>query len=173
MPELARELRALRSVSSAVVNLAYSDAAVRGARGGFGFVVPASEPCDLLALTWSSAKFDGRAPPGHHLVRAFTGGHGREPIAELPDADLVHRVRAELARWLGLRAEPVRVWTSRWPAGNPQYDVGHFERIQRIEALAASLPGLRLAGGAYRGVGVPDCIRNGAAAALALTADLA
>ncbi len=167
-PQLARELRALRSVSSAVVNLAYSDAALRGARGGFGFVVPASEPCDLLAVTWSSAKFDGRAPPGHHLVRAFTGGHGREAIAELPDSELVARVRRELGRWLALRAEPLRVWISRWRAGNPQYDVGHFERVQRIEALAAALPGLRLAGGAYRGVGVPDCIRSGAAAATAI-----
>jgi len=170
-PELVRELRALRAVSSAVVNFAYADGDLHGARTGFGIVVPASEPGDLLALTWSSAKFDGRAPPGFHLIRAFTGGPGREVIAECPTSELVDRVRGQLARLLNLHAPPRRVWTAAWPAANPQYDVGHLERVARIETLTARLPRLHLAGGAYRGVGVPDCIRSGTAVAAALAAE--
>ncbi|MCX7819293.1 MAG: protoporphyrinogen oxidase [Kiritimatiellae bacterium] len=164
-PPLAGELRALRSVSSAVVNLAYAHSALRTSAGAFGFVVPASEPSDLLALTWSSAKFNGRAPPGTHLLRAFTGGPGREHIAELPEPELLDRVHAELRRRLGLVAEPLQTWIARWPRANPQYEVGHLERIARIEAMLSKLPRLWLAGGAYRGVGVPDCIRSGRAAA--------
>lgn len=169
-PELACELRKLRSVSSAVVNIAYQDAALRSvARSGvFGFVVPASEPCQLLAMTWSSAKFHERAPPGCHLLRAFIGGPGREAAAELPSPQLIDLVRTELERWVGLRADPLHTWITQWPESNPQYDVGHFDRIAYIEALARRLQGLHLAGGAYRGVGVPDCIRSGAAAATAV-----
>lgn len=164
---LAAELQAIRHVSSATVSMAFDDNAVAECPdgGGFGFVALIGEPSPLMAFTWSSRKFDGRAPPGRHLVRAFVGGPGRERLALQPEADLVEMVRAEVTRLLRIRTEPSAVWVHRWPDANPQYDVGHLDRVDRIERLAADLPGLHFAGGAYRGVGIPDCIRQGRAVA--------
>lgn len=165
--DLARALREIRYVSSATVSLAYraEDAADCPDGGGFGFVVPRDEPAGLLAFTWSSRKFDGRAPDGRHLVRAFIGGSRHEELAGLPDDGMLDLVRNELARILRLRAEPLAVWISRWPKGNPQFDVGHLRRVDAMDRMTAEIPGLALAGGAYRGVGIPDCIKSAEAAA--------
>ncbi len=118
-----------------------------------------------MAGTFSSLKFDGRAPDGAVLVRAFVGRAGREAAVELPDAELLALVRAELASILGLRAEPLLTRIFRWPQGMPQYRVGHAALIGRVEAVVGELPGIELAGGYLHGIGIGDCIREGAAAA--------
>jgi len=165
-PELAGRLSRVRYVSSATVSFVYPQEAMGHVAegGGFGFVVPRRESCRLLAFTWSSRKFDYRAPMEYHVVRAFVGGSRHEELADLPDVDLVTLVREELADILGIDAPPVRHWIFRWPDGNPQFDVGHLDRVGEMEKLAAEVPGLHLAGSAYRGVGIPDCVKSAQAA---------
>jgi oxygen-dependent protoporphyrinogen oxidase len=159
-PALADGLRVIRYVSTATVSLGFRREDVPHPLDGFGFVVPASEPCDLLACTWTSTKFDHRAPDDAVLLRAFVGGPGREDVIEQDDAALIDMVRAELRRIMGIEAPPVVARTFRWRKANPQYDVGHLERVSALEALCP--PGLFLTGSAYRGVGIPDCARQGA-----------
>jgi oxygen-dependent protoporphyrinogen oxidase len=101
-------------------------------------------------------------------MRAFVGGARRPELAVLPDDTLVETVRGELARLLGITAAPVLVRVHRHPRAMPQYAVGHLARVASIETRAAALPGLALAGAAYRGVGLPDCVRSGEAAAEAV-----
>lgn len=162
-PDLAAELRQLRSVSTATVALGYRAADVPPRLDGYGVVVPRRERRAINACTLVSAKFAGRAPAGAALVRAFVGGARRPELLERDDAALVALVRADLADILGIRAAPRFVRVYRWPDAQPQYDVGHLNRVARIRALCP--PGLHLAGCAYEGVGIPDCIRQGRAAA--------
>lgn len=167
-PALAAELRAIRYVSVATVSLGYRRSEVDHPLRGSGFVVPRSEKRAITACTWSSSKFAGRAPPDHVLLRAFLGGSGNEQILDLDDAALVHTVRTDLRQILGIRAEPVLAGVFRWPRGIPQYDVGHLDRVAALAERCD--PGLFLAGSAYHGAGVPDCIataRRTAARALA------
>ena len=161
---LGRLLGEIEYASSATVTLAYRRADVPGARG-FGFVVPAVEHRALIACTYASRKFPGRAPEGHELVRAFVGGALRPDLLARDDAALVEVVRGELRALAGVTAAPELVRVHRHRLAMPQYVVGHLERVAAIEARAAALPALSLAGAAYRGVGVPDCVRSGAAAA--------
>ena len=112
-----------------------------------------------------SRKFPGRAPAGHELVRGFVGGALRPDIMALDDAALVETVRRELAELAGIRATPELVRVHRHPEAMPQYTVGHLDRIAAIESQVMQLPGLALAGAAYRGVGIPDCVRSGEMAA--------
>jgi oxygen-dependent protoporphyrinogen oxidase len=140
---------------------------------GFGFVVAARDKSRLMACTWTSTKFEGRAPHEHVLLRCFLGGPRNHALVDLPDAELVRLAREELRSIMGVKAQPVLARIYRWPQANPQYDVGHLERVGHIETLAADLPGLYLTGSAYRGVGIPDCIEQGQAAAQAVLAALA
>ncbi len=162
--DLGRLLRTIEYASSATVTLAYPSAAVPGPRG-FGFVVPAVERRALIACTWASRKFPGRAPEGHELVRAFVGGALRPDLLGRDDAALVEVVRDELRTLAGITAVPELSRVHRHRVAMPQYLVGHLERVAAIEARAAALPALALAGAAYRGVGVPDCVRSGEGAA--------
>jgi oxygen-dependent protoporphyrinogen oxidase len=131
-------------------------------------VVPRSEGRAVLAATFSSVKYPGRAPAGHVLIRCFLGGALNAEMLDEDDASLVTRARGELTDALGVVAEPVLVRVSRWPASMPQYRVGHLARVEAIERRANALAGLHLAGGAHRGVGIADCIRSGEAAAEAV-----
>ena len=146
------------------MTLAYPSAELPPLRG-FGFVVPAVERRTLIACTWASRKFPGRAPEGHELVRAFVGGALRPDLLARDDAALVEVARGELRALAGITAAPELVRVHRHRLAMPQYVVGHLERVATIEARAAALPALALAGAAYRGVGVPDCVRSGEAAA--------
>jgi oxygen-dependent protoporphyrinogen oxidase len=110
-------------------------------------------------------KFPGRAPEGHVLLRGFVGGALDEAVLELDDAALVVRVRDELRHAIGITAEPALARVFRWPKAMPQYHVGHLARVETIERRVAALHGLGLAGGAYRGVGIADCVRSGEVAA--------
>jgi oxygen-dependent protoporphyrinogen oxidase len=130
--------------------------------------VPRSEGKAVLAATFSSVKYPGRAPAGHVLIRCFLGGALNAAVLDDDDPSLVARARRELSEALGVSAEPVLVRVARWPASMPQYRVGHLARVDAIERRARALPGLHLAGGAYRGVGIADCVRSGEAAAEAV-----
>jgi oxygen-dependent protoporphyrinogen oxidase len=165
---LAGLLDAIEYASTGIVTLAYRTADLPPL-AGFGFVVPAATGSPLTACTYSSRKYAGRAPEGHDVVRAFVGGALRPHALEQGDDALVGGVRAALRTLAGITAEPlfVRVW--RHPRAMPQYAVGHLDRVAAMEGRAAAL-GLVLAGAAYRGVGVPDCVRSGEAAADAVLA---
>ena len=169
--DLGRLLAGIEYASSATVTFGFRTADVPGLRG-FGFVVPAVERRTLLACTYASRKFPGRAPEGHELLRSFVGGALRPDLARLDDDALLGAVRDELRALLGITATPLLVRVHRFPRAMPQYAVGHLERVAAIDARVAALPGLALAGGGYRGVGIPDCVRSGEAAADAVLASL-
>jgi oxygen-dependent protoporphyrinogen oxidase len=165
---IGQELRAIEYASSAAVSLAFPASAVAGRLPGFGFVVPAVEGRTLIACTFSSRKYAGRAPDDHELLRAYVGGARRPEMAEMPEAALIATVRDELRLLLGITAEPTLVRVHRHARAMPQYAVGHLDRVADIEGRVASVPGLAVAGAAYRGVGIPDCVRSGEAAAEAI-----
>jgi len=145
--------------------MSFPTSTVAGKVEGFGFVVPRVEGRDLLAATWTSLKWPHRAPPEQVLVRCYVGGVGREGILELEDRALIARVRSELAGLSGVTADPQFVAVNRWMKAMPQYSMGHLDRLKEIEAALSRYGGLVLTGAAYRGVGIPDCIRNGTLAA--------
>ncbi len=160
-PEAADLLAAIPYASTATVSLAYEATARTPAVRGFGFVVPRVEQRPLLAATWTSLKWPDRAPQGAFLIRCYLGGVGREGWLKADDATLVEMMRAELRAIVDLRAEPILAEVTRWDRGMPQYHVGHVERVERIERALRASPGLYAAGAAYRGLGIPDCIRDG------------
>ena len=164
-PPTATLLSEIPYASSATVSLGYRREDVPHPLDAFGFVVPRTEKRALLAATFSSVKYPGRAPAGHVLVRCFLGGALDPAMLERADDELVAQARAELSAALGLTAVPAltRLW--RHPAAMPQYRVGHATRIETIERRLGGLSGLFLAGAAYRGVGIADCVRSGEAAA--------
>jgi len=178
---LASTLREIPQVSTATVSLGLPRSALGRELRGMGFLVPRSEGGLVSACTFSSLKFPGRAPEGHVLLRAFVGGSGGFRPEALDDDALTERVRAELAEILdlapgvgpqparipgrGRSAEPVVTRVHRFVEANPQYRVGHAERVRVLEA--ALPPGLVLAGCGYHGLGIPDCIASGERAARA------
>ncbi|HXC53336.1 MAG TPA: protoporphyrinogen oxidase [Candidatus Limnocylindrales bacterium] len=164
-PELARSLNLIEYASSATVNLVYRRDAITHPLNGFGFVVPASEKRTLLACTFSSVKYPGRAPAGSVLLRAFVGGALFPEVYDMPDDRILAGVDRDLADLVGIHARPTETLVTRWPRSMPQYNVGHLERVARIEEEAGRFATLALAGAAYRGVGIPDCVRSGEAAA--------
>ncbi len=164
-PRLAAELAGIPYESSATINLAYKREHIPHPLDGFGFVVPFIEKRSLMACTFSSVKFAGRAPQGHALLRAFVGGALQPELFELSEAELLSRVRDDLRELLGIEQAPLFAEVSKWAQSMPQYHVGHLDRVKRIEERLASLPGLVLAGNAYTGLGIPDCIRSGESAA--------
>ncbi len=174
-PALADDLSAIPYSSSIVVNLVYDEAGLGRLPDGFGFLVPAAEGRSMLACTFAHRKFIGRTPPGKAVLRAFLGGIRQESLLGKSDETLISTVRRELGEILGSsivppELEPEYVQITRWPRAMAQYTVGHRERVERIVARAAALGGLQLAGNAYDGIGVPDCIRLGRKAARELIA---
>jgi oxygen-dependent protoporphyrinogen oxidase len=162
---LARELDAIEYTSSTTVNLVYPRDAVPHPLNGFGFVVPAVERRNLMACTFSSVKYEDRAPHDKVLLRAFLGGALAPDKFALDDAATLAAVKADLAELLGVTREPEQALISRYPRSMPQYHVGHLARVDRIEHRLRSHHGLALAGSAYRGTGIPDCVNSGNKAA--------
>ncbi|MFQ5857548.1 MAG: protoporphyrinogen oxidase [Anaerolineae bacterium] len=158
-PQLAAGLRQIRYVSTATISLGFCRSDFGHPLDGFGFVIPSSESRKIAACTWTSAKFDHRAPDDHVLLRTFVGGAHDEHLVDLDDDTMIQMVQDELADIMGVTAEPTVIEIFRWEKGNPQYDVGHLERVEALEAMCE--PGLFLAGSAYHGVGLPDCVRGG------------
>lgn len=151
--------------STATVNLAYRRADIPHPLDGFGFVVPFIEKRSLIACTFSSVKFAGRAPQDGALLRAFVGGALQPELAELEEVEMLARVCRDLRELLGIRSPPLFSEISKWRQSMPQYEIGHSARVNKIAERVAVLPGLALAGNAYSGVGIPDCIRSGETAA--------
>jgi oxygen-dependent protoporphyrinogen oxidase len=166
--QLASELDRISYASSATINLAYKREDIPHPLDGFGFVVPFIEKRSLIACTFSSVKFAGRAPAGHVLLRAFVGGALQPEMFDLSRDELLSRVRADLRDLLGIERAPLFAQVTKWERSMPQYHVGHLELVKRIAARVASLPSLALAGNAYTGLGIPDCIRSGETAAEAI-----
>ena len=163
--ELARMLSEISYSSSLTVSLIYKSSEFDGTRAGFGFLVPQKERRRLAACTFVGTKFPYRVPDDRILLRCFFGGAGDEAILRETDESLVTMAREELGRILGLKTSPVFHSISRWPRSMAQYNVGHPQRVQDIRNRAGLIPGLHLAGNAYEGIGIPDCIRTGRTAA--------
>ena len=160
-PQLAGKLNSIRYVSTATVSLGFRRADVIHPLDGFGFVVPRGERRRIFGCTWTSTKFDHRAPEQGVLLRCFVGGAGREELVALSDDELLGLVRGDLRAIMGIDAQPIITRIFRWHRSNPQYDVGHPDRVRAIYALCAARPGLFLTGSAFEGVGIPDCVRHG------------
>jgi len=157
-PKAALGLRQIRYVSTGTISLAYRASEVGHPLDGFGLVIPRSERRPINALTWTSTKFDERAPEGYVLLRAFFGGSRTPQMMEVGDQELVTVVRSELKALLGIDGRPIFHSIYRWPRANPQYDVGHLDRVAAIEA---ALPeGIYVTGSPYRGIGIPDCVHQ-------------
>jgi oxygen-dependent protoporphyrinogen oxidase len=165
-PELAHRLREIPFVSTATATYVWDEKDLARAPRGFGLLAPRAEGLTLSAATFSSSKFPGRAAPGKVVVRAFVGGAGREEHAEAAVTRVEQTARRELDALLGLGgAKPLAAKATRWIKANPQYNVGHSERLERLSSCLKSHPGLVLAGSSYTGVGLPDCVRSGRRAA--------
>jgi protoporphyrinogen/coproporphyrinogen III oxidase len=169
-PQLADRLASISYSSAATVSLAYRHEHIPHPLNGFGFVVPRIENRSIIAGTFSSVKYAGRAPEGHALLRAFVGGSLQEELFNLDDREMERAVRQELGQLLGVQAAPLFVRIARHPRSMPQYLVGHLNLVDEIDKKVARHPGLTLAGSAYRGVGIADCVRSGEAAAEAILA---
>ena len=165
---LATALQAIPYASSGIVNLVCTRAQVSHPLDGMGFVVPAIERRTLLACSFSSVKFAGRAPQDQVLLRAFVGGALQQEQLTHPDAEIRQAVIHDLRQLLGLTGEPLAVSITRHLEAMPQYHVGHLDRVAQLVARLAQCPGLVLAGNAYHGVGLPDCIHSAETAARTL-----
>jgi oxygen-dependent protoporphyrinogen oxidase len=164
-PAAAAELRKIPYASTAAVTLGYRRSAVLSALDGHGFVVAHGEPLQITACTWTSSKWPHRAPPEIALLRCYLGAAGRDAIVDEEDDHLIRTVRADLRATMRLDAEPVFSVVSRWRRAMPQYLPGHLDRLAAIAAAMRALPRVALAGAGYRGIGIPDCIRQGREAA--------
>jgi oxygen-dependent protoporphyrinogen oxidase len=171
-PDLAAVHGEIPYASSALVSLGFRDEDVPQPLDGYGYVVPRTERSDVLACSWTSSKWEGRAPEGSALIRIHTGRYGGRDVCAEPDDELLALAREEV-RLLGIAADPALVRVHRWPRSMPQYVIGHVERLERIEAALERHPGVAVAGAAYRGVGVPDCIASGEQAAESIARALA
>jgi oxygen-dependent protoporphyrinogen oxidase len=172
-PVLAQLCSEIQYASAATIALAFTRDAVSHPLNGSGFVVPKVENTGIMAGSWLSSKWPNRAPADRVLLRAFVGG-ARDPRAlDKSDAELVTQAMAALRPLLGIAGEPLLKRVYRWVRANAQHEVGHLDRLARIETALATVPGLHLTGSGYRGVGIPDCVADGRATALKVGAWLA
>ena len=164
-PDVAALCQQVQYSSTATVALGYRRDQVRHALNGSGFLVPKAEGSPLLAGTWVSSKWPGRAPEGHVLMRAFFGG-GRDPRRlDQSDAELTALAHEHMARHSGISGAPLFSRLYRWTNRSPQFEVGHTARVTEIEQGLARIPGLYVAGSGFRAIGIPDCIADGRAMA--------
>jgi oxygen-dependent protoporphyrinogen oxidase len=162
---LSRALSQIEYAGCAVVSLKFAREQITHPLNGFGFVVPQTEKRQIIAGSFASLKFAGRAPAEQVLIRVFLGGALQPELLNLSNGELARIAVEELSALLSIRGEPSMTNVARWLQSMPQYHVGHLERVDRIERLAEQLPAFALAGNAYRGVGIPQCIASGEAAA--------
>lgn len=168
VPELAKHLADIPYASSVRVNFAFRREDVGHPLNGMGFIVPEIEGRSILGCTFSSVKFEGRAPTGQVLLRVSIGGALQSELLQQSESELIALALKEVRELLGVTGEPIFTVFSQHPEAMAQYHVGHLGLVSRIEAEAQKLPGFALAGNAYRGIGIPDCITSGDAAAQSL-----
>jgi oxygen-dependent protoporphyrinogen oxidase len=169
---LAHDLERIEYAGCVIALTGYRREDIAHPLDAFGFVVPEVEGRPILAGSFASVKFEGRAPREHVLLRIFIGGAMHADLHELDDAQIRHLVQKELVELLGTRGEPVLFRVARWNQAMPQYHVGHVELVDCIERRVSRLPNLALAGSAYRGVGIPHCVQSGETAAERIVAGL-
>lgn len=164
-PALAAVLQSIPYASTATVSLAYKLSDVPRPLDGYGYVIPRREGRRALACTWTSTKFPHRAPEGYALIRVFVGRAGQDKDMPRDEESLVNLAREELQLTLGITTPPILSRVFVWENAMPQYNLGHPALLKRIDSALEAHPGLALAGNGYRGIGIPDCIRSGQAAA--------
>jgi protoporphyrinogen/coproporphyrinogen III oxidase len=169
--ELSAELASIEYSSSIAVALGYDRAVRQSLPPGFGFLVPRSEGKSIVATTFVHNKFPHRAPEDRALLRCFFAGSNATGVWDLPDDEIIAVVRNDLRQILGVSADPLFGRVYKWKSAMAQYTVGHLDRLERIDRLRQQLPGIALAGNAYRGIGVPDCVRSGRDAVQQLMSD--
>jgi oxygen-dependent protoporphyrinogen oxidase len=157
-PQAADQLRAIRYVSTGTLSLAFRRAEIAHPLDGFGLLIPRSEKRPINAITWTSTKFDHRAPADHVLLRVFFGGSRSREMMDRDDDTLLEIVRRETKALMGIEAAPMFHRIYRWHKANPQYDAGHLDRVSAIENNLP--PGVYVTGSAYRGIGIPDCVHQ-------------
>jgi oxygen-dependent protoporphyrinogen oxidase len=159
-PKLSEILLTIPYVSSATVSLAYRRSQIRHPLDGFGFIIPRKEKRKIMASTWTSVKFNHRAPESHVLLRAFVGGANNEQLVGLDDDEMLRIIREELKDIMGVEGDPILTKIYRWEKSMPQYLVGHLEKVARMEERTNLQPGLFLTGCAYKGIGISDSIHD-------------
>ena len=175
VPAAAARASAVTLASPVVVALAYQACDAAALPNTSGVLVAADEPLRCKAFTHSERKWPhlaAEATDGLVRLRASLGRAGEETTLQVPDEELVNRVRADLAVLTGITAKPVETYVQRWGGGLPQYGVGHVELVDRLERAVAEQPGLEVAGATLHGVGVPACIATARSAAERLAAEL-
>jgi protoporphyrinogen/coproporphyrinogen III oxidase len=168
----AEKLRQIRYTSTATVNLAYRREDIPHQLDGFGFVVPAIEKLEILACTFCHVKFERRAPQNHALLRTFVGGALQPEVFEYEDEKMIRVVRGHLKDLLGITRDPIFSQVERHPRAMAQYRVGHLELLEQIESRVRNFPTLQLAGNAFTGLGIPDCIHRAEVCADRILAEL-
>lgn len=165
-------LGAIPHVSTALIVLGFPSTQLPDPKRlhGHGYVVPRTEGRTIMAMTWLSSKWQSRAPEGMALVRGFAGRAGQEAVYARSDDELIAAMVNELREVRGISVDPLLAEVYRHPQAMPQYTLGHLDRVRRVEAGIARLPGIEIAGNALRGVGIPDAILAGEKAADALFA---
>ncbi len=162
-PQAAAGLDDIRYVSTGTISFAYKRDELDHPLDGFGVVIPRSENRPINAITWTSTKFDQRAPDGYALLRVFFGGSRSPEMMQRSDEEIEQIARQEMKAIMDIDATPLFHRINRWQNATPQYDVGHLERVAAIEVALPA--GLHLTGSPYRGIGIPDCIHQGQQAA--------
>ncbi len=170
--ELAKLLATIPFASVAIIHLGFRRADFGRLLEGYGYLIPQVEGSDLLACTFTSSKWAGRAPEDAVLLRLYAGRFGGESVTARTDRALLALARSELAETLKVKAEPILSRIYRWERALPQYTLGHLDRLAAIDERLLAHPGLHLAGASYRGVGIPDCIESGFNAANAAVSSL-
>lgn len=169
--QLGSDIGGIQHSSSATVSLAWDTDHLGFDLSAFGLLCPLVERRDMMAASYSSTKWPGRAPEGKAVMRGFVGGPHNQAVMENDDDALVDIVIREFRDIFGLRVDPTFAVVGRWTNGMPQYTLGHLSRVERIDRRVAAIPGLGIGGGSYRGVGVPNCIESGEAAARKVMAE--
>ncbi len=170
-PEAAEALRSIEYASVAGAILVYPKSAVPGPLNGTGYIVPRSDGGPVTACTWASDKWGHVSDLDTVVLRLHFGKAGREDVTGWDDEQLIRAARTEVERTMGVREAPARTLVYRWPLGMPQYNVGHLDRVRRIEESLYALPGVYATGAAFHGIGVPDCVRQGEEVAAAVLAE--
>lgn len=171
-PAAADALGEIDHVSSAIAVIGFPASQLTHPLHGYGYVVPRAEHRDLMAMTWVSSKWPGRAPEGQVLLRGFFGRAGQDAILAQDDDGLIEAMLLEMRGVLGLDVTPTLARVYRWDRGMPQYTFGHLDRIARLDAALARVAGIQVAGNMLRGVGIPDSIVSGQQAATNLLSEL-
>jgi oxygen-dependent protoporphyrinogen oxidase len=171
-PVASEDLASIEHSPSGLIAVAFPESQLTRPLKGYGYVVPRIEGRDVTAMTWVSSKWPNRAPKGQVLVRVFVGRAGREDVLKRDDDGLVSVALAELRDVLGLSVSPTLTRVQRWDKAMPQYTMGHLDRVDRIVASIAHIPGIEIAGNMLRGVGIPDSISSGETSASNLLIDM-